>query len=330
MQQLKKIDDPQNNNSFVGEPNSENILGIQLNEFDPTLPTKLYEYLFLSDNSDPEKDNNDGIILDYNNEMKEIDYSKYFIKHTTEVHRGKIINLLNISPNAQKLKEKFVTDYDVLHYFNQDIDTMKNYDITKEENLNVIINLPQRTFLETLLETFNDDDAIIRQFLVDFPRQDIYLNGCRVKTIDDLFMGLSRYNRMVYFGNPVPILNKGTPRNMIINWRYYISLFMLTLVLTCQSSFFHSFTHLHNKMSKMKNVLEQNKQNLISVVNIYVTDYSERQKINLNVTCESFSCSLSATYKIINILDETILFRVKTETLFDLDSDTCIIVYETS
>ena len=99
---------------------------------------------------------------------------------------------------------------------------------------------------------------------------------------------------------------------------------MLCMLLICQSSFFVSFMHLHNKEIKMKNMLDPDDPKN----NIHVADMKEKNRIDLYITLNSFSCSFNAKYRILDILEDITIYNVKTETLLSLDSDICLITYD--
>lgn len=247
-----------------------------------------------------------------------VDYSRYFEEYVRNVRIEKFANLLNVSRSAEKLKKIFLNGRGhIPHLYEQDVDISNNYDVTKKENIDTIISISRQNFLNLVMETYPDDDAIVKQFLLDLPRQDVYLNGHRIMTIDNLFMGLSMHNKLIYLDQ---LTTKSRP---------HISTMMLALLLICQSSFFVSFLHLHNKIGKMKSVLDGDKQYKDDHRhNIHVTDLKERDRIDINVTPETFSSSFGASYRILDITEDKTLFKVQTETLFDLSSDMCLIVYE--
>lgn len=250
--------------------------------------------------------------------QQSVDYSKYFEEYVRNIRIEKFANLLNISRSADKLKKLFLNGRgQIPHLYEQDVDVTNNYDITKKENIDTIISISRQNFVNLVLETYPDDDAIVKQFLLDLPRQDVYLNGHKIKTIDNLFMGLSMHNKLIY-------LDQATPKS-----RPHISTMMMALLLICQSSFFVSFLHLHNKVGKMKSILDGDVQYKNDQRhNVHVADLKERDRIDISVTAETFSCSFGASYRILDITEDRTLFKVQTETLFDINSDTCLIVYE--
>ena len=247
-----------------------------------------------------------------------VDYSKYFEVYIRNNRIEKFSNLLNISRSSEKLKNIFLNGNGHIPYlYEQEEDIINNYDVTKKENINTMISISRQYFLHHILETYPDDDAIVKQFLLDLPRQDIYLNGHMIKTIDNLFMGLSMHNKLIYCDQ---LISKSRP---------HISTMMLALLMICQSSFCVSFCHLHNKVEKLKSVLNLNKHYKNDYRhNVHVADLKERNIIDINVTEETFSCSFRASYRIVDISEDTTLFKVQAETLFDLNSDLCLIIYE--
>jgi hypothetical protein len=99
---------------------------------------------------------------------------------------------------------------------------------------------------------------------------------------------------------------------------------LLALLLICQSSFFVSFVHLHNKMQKMKDNISDMKD---SRHNLHVV-HNNKNNINIIITHDTFLCSFDAFYKIIDTSTNETVYNVNAETLFDLDSDISLIVYK--
>ena len=264
------------------------------------------------------KINNKTLIIDNTNIQQSIDYSKFFEVYIRNSRIKKFASLINISRTPDKLKSFFFDETLQIQYiYEQDVDIANKYDITKKENIDTITSISQQKFLALVLETYPDDDAIIKQFMLDLPRQDVYLNGQKIKKIDDLFMGLSIHNKLIYFNQSI-----STSRSCI-------SIMMIALLLICQSSFYVSFLHLHNKVGKMKSIID----NDVLYINdhrhnIHVTDLKERNRIIMSISEGTFSCSFDANYRILDIMKDRILFKVQAETLFDINTDTCLIVYE--
>lgn len=259
--------------------------------------------------------------------IRSIKYSKYFEPYVRNVRIDKFSNLLNISKSAEKLKTIFFNGVgQIAHFHDQSTDITNNYDVTKKENIDTIISISRQNFLNLILEVYPNDDAIIKQFLVDFPRQDVFLNGRQIFQIDNLLMELSTYNKMINLDNFIEI--KPKPDTKLFGSKSHISTMMLTLAMICQSSFYVSFFHLHDKITKLKSTLDLDaKMENDYRYNVHVTDFKERNQIRVNTTKNSFSCAIEASYKIMDIVEEKTLYKITTETLFDLDSDTCIIVY---
>jgi hypothetical protein len=298
------------------------------------------------------------------NLVDKIDYSQFFTKHINYVRSGKLARLMDISRTPQKLKQRYLLDQNnIADYFEQKDDISNNYDITLQENINKITSMYGRDFLVEVLGTYNSEEAILKQCLADFPRQDIYINGTQILTIDELFFKLGpinkymnlntiigtdinqymeKYEKIMNRRNDNPLSDNDTYQSRMVyksNKDATISLIMLCSVFICQSSFYRSFVHLHNKLTRMKCISNQPHDldhSIISVNdetdlknNIYLSDYSERSRVDFTITKDQFKCALSTAYKIIDITDENILFKINSETLFDIDNDICLIAYQT-
>ena len=302
-----------------------------LDKMKPILSEHLYSILFRDDETLDVTDIIDVNDLDaVNKKSKIIDYSIFFEEHTKTLKFEKFIEVLAISSVYDRYKKLFLNNDNnnnnnnaIIQIANQIIDQTTdistNYDISEKTNANTIVSIPKKTFLELSLETYPNDTAIIRQYLLDIPRQDVYINGFHIENIDNVISILGKFNK------DVKINVKG---------RETISILMLTLALTCQSSFFMSFVHLHNKCVKMhdgiSNDPEFNKNdNIDPRLNMHVCDSKDKNVISIHVTENSYKCSFGARYKVINVTTSEMMYEVNTEILLDLDNDNGLIVYET-
>lgn len=372
----------QSNVSNMQEPTSVEYVITHLKtirEKRPHMDQRLYQRLF-GDNSSENCINNDGLtegssltIPPMVDESVKIDYSRFFARHIKHVQCEKIIKLMDISKSPQKLKNRYVSEQNnIVDYFDQKEDILNNYDVTRRENINKITSMYGRDFLVEVLGTYRTEESILKQFLADFPRQDIFLNGSQILSIDELFVKLGPFNKMINLNTIIGAdinqymeryektsigaillesnnlgddLDKTAHSRMVFkaNKDATISLIMLSIVFICQSSFYQSFAHLHNKITRMKNVLntplvprdsnpceiDLNSHEIDPKNNIYLSDHSERCRADFTITKDHFKCALSAAYKIIDVTDENILFKVNSETLFDIDNDLCLITYHT-
>lgn len=265
----------------------------------------LTSYLFSYDNIKPEY-SYDG--TEYK-EYFEIEYRKLMINQLKEQ--------LNISPSIKRFNDKFLSRKNLSYYHNIKDDIDNNYNIDIPENLNNIIHFKQIEFIYNIYETYVTNEDIVKQFTLDFPRHKVFVNNKQYILIDELFNILSKYNRKI---DVTDKLNTTT--------------FMLSLLLICQSSFYMSFIHIHNKINKMKeNYILNAKLDLydtdnIPLLNYHVTDTKKVNEIHLTIDDFRLCCTFIASYKVMNVSTEKIIYQIKAETIFDLNFDECLIVYE--
>lgn len=292
------------------------ILTLDNMQFD--LCEHMYTILF-NNNNDEYKDNNNT----------NIDYSVYFEEHIRSLKFDKFITILKISSTFDRYTQLFINedatkivDKFVDQIVDQQTDLTMRYDISNKTNANTIISISKQNFLELSLETYPDDVSIIRQCLLDLPRQDVYINGTFITDIDQMLHLLGSFN------NEMKIKTKK---------RSIISTTMLAIALICQSSFFMSFLHLHNKCTKMHNSIVENpkckedpkckKENEFRL-NMHVCDMNDRNIVTFYISRDSFKCSFSAKYRVVDVIAVETLYVVKTEILIDIFNDTGLIVYE--
>ena len=199
-------------------------------------------------------------------------------------------------------------------YYDDQYDMNVNYNVLNRINQNNIIKGKSLKFMEILVETYPDDEKIMKQFLLDFPRNTVYVNGKMIQTVDDFFEVITPFNREYV------MYNENGDRKRIIATIPYAMTFV------CQSSFYPSFIHLFNKLQKLRE-LEPDTDDLN---NVHFTNTNERNVIEINVTQEKIQCALIAGFKLIDIQnEENVLYGVKAETIFDTDMDDYLIVYKT-
>jgi len=308
---------------------------LTLDKMNPVLCEHMYTILFNNNNEECKNDNNE-------NENENIDYSVYFKEYIRSLKFDKFITILQISSTFDRYTQLFINDnttkiidnidnidksdkVDHVSKFvdqivDQKTDLSIKYDISDKNNANTIISISKQNFLELSLETYPDDVSIIRQCLLDLPRQDVYINGTFITDIDQMLHLLGDFNK------ELKINTKG---------RNTISTTMLAIALICQSSFFMSFLHLHNKCTKMHSSITENiaedpkciKENEIRL-NTHVCDMNERHVVTFYISHDSFKCSFSAKYRVVDVLAVETLYAVKTEILIDIFTDTGLIVYD--
>ena len=319
-----------------------------LDEIKPVLCERMYNILFdhNEDDNNEDKDNkfHESFISSKINEI--IDYSTYFEENVKVLKLEKFIKILKISYSFNKYCTIFLNEDNIYtSIVDKTTDLNTKYDISDKNNINTIISISKQDFLELSLETYPDDTAIIRQFIVDLPRQDVFINGVPIKDIDHMLFLLGQFNRDV----------KINTKN-----RSSINTTMLSVALVCQSSFFMSFVHLLDKCKKMHTMLTQSIQsdpnstsNTTSMItpefietaqyplqslskanlddprlNMHVFDVKERDVISFTINHDTYKCSFGAKYRIVDITTDTTLYNIYTEILIDLDSDTGLIVYD--
>ena len=125
-----------------------------------------------------------------------------------------------------------------------------------------------------------------------------------VHTPDQLFVALSRSNHIIQ-----------------INQSKQISSMMLGLLFTCQSSFFMSFQHMHEKMNRLNR--SSNTRDTLHVV-------SGNQKNHIHlVTGDTLACTMTGHYKVIDTEDEQTVYCIDATTIVDMSIDICVVVYQT-
>lgn len=203
---------------------------------------------------------------------------------------------------------------EVKNYYDDEYDMMSNYDMMNEMNVNCIVKGMSRNFMDILIDTYPDDEKIVKQFMLDFPRNTVSVNNQQVDSVDKFVEMLTPFNR-----NHV-MFNEDGNRKRVLG----IIPFIMSFV--CQSSFYPSYIHLFNKLQKMKDTNSWNN----GLNNIHLTDTKERNTIEINVTEDKIQCALIACFQLIDVgLEENVLYSIKAETLFDSDMDNYLIVYKT-
>ena len=296
-----------------------------INQYQPKLCSHIYDRLF----------NDDFLLIENYNVHSKNDYSKYFEENVKLLKIQKVIEILSTSESYDRLVKKFVKNGDLNEYYENDtidfvepsriaslgckhdtIDFVEpsriasdNYNILKHKNLNNIVSITNEKFINLLLESYHSDNNIVEQCLLDITREDIIINNVLVNTIDQLFLILSRYNKEV---------------NVCSN-RHNISLMLLCILIICQSSFYVSFVHIHNKIKQIKH----NYPDDDTIKNLELIDGKERKKIIFNISCNTLRCELIGTYRIIDIESTETKYNILARLLYDYYNDTALIVNET-
>lgn len=279
------------------------------------LTVEMYEYLFVNNNDNINNENNNDNNMSNNTKLITAKYLPYFDENCIYMRNIKIVKLMMISKTFNNLKNKFINDNQINNYFNQNDDIEQNYDITKKKNIDIITSIQANTFLNIIFETYSDDDSIIKQFLVDFPRQEIYVNGLKYTNIDDILMEFSKYNREL----KLDIGNSNIKNTTCM---------LLALLFICQSSFYVSFMHMYNKLQKLKDVLNTNDDWNNPYHNLHIIDHKNKDKIEIIMTDKKLCCAFIGGCKIIDTTNEEIIHTIRSQILFNLDIDSCLICFE--
>ncbi len=207
-----------------------------------------------------------------------------------------------------------MTKFRNLNVFENEAETDQLIDMSKKENIDNVIIIDRNNFFKIIRESYKRDEDIIKQFLIDFDRTDISINSTIYHEVDQLFLELSKYNKLITFEDS----------------DIKITIMILSMLLMCQSSFYFSFVYLYSKINRMKDQLTKNddENNSDPRLNYSLVSRREKSNIDLIITNDMLECSFKANY---NIIDETtgdVIIKVKTETIFNTKSDEAMILYE--
>jgi hypothetical protein len=180
-----------------------------------------------------------------------------------------------------------------------------------------IVSIESRTFLNSILDTYESDTDIINQFLRDFFRQIVTINDIVYNNIDDLLLELSASNRKTNIRS-----KSGKP----------ISTMMLLLLITCQSSHYLSYLYSHNAITDIRDMITAfdpegsdprtgyfvMNSNEFNVTNIWIDHIDVRPEVG---------CIIDSTYKIFDTNNCEKIYDIKAKTIFNESSDRCMICY---
>jgi hypothetical protein len=178
-----------------------------------------------------------------------------------------------------------------------------------------IVSIESRTFLNSILETYDSDKAIVNQFLHDFFRQIVSINDVVYDDIDALFLELSTSNRKTGIRSKA-----GKP----------ISTMMLLLLITCQSSHYLSYLYLHNAVTEVRDrMIKVNESDPRS--GYYVMNSNEFNVTNIIVdhidVRPDVGCIIDSTYKVLDTKNCKKIYNIKAQTIFNEKSERCLIRY---
>lgn len=266
----------------------------------PHIHKDLYLYLF---EETPQKCNISDIS----------DYKKYFEKYVISTRIKKFSKLIKISKSPEMLHKFLITGEQLI--IDRYYDIEKKYDVMIKDNINTVVGISRDEFINSANETYKDDSSIIRQSLLDFPRETIYVNGVLITDIDEMIKILTPYNRMVNINGDI---------NVNIKTKKQITTSLLALLMICQSSFYVSFIHIFNKILKLKELILDTTDERH---NLHLVHGENKIGVNITISSDTFLCSFDARYKLIDIVKNETIRYIDTEILFDIDSDISLVVY---
>jgi hypothetical protein len=289
----------------------EKLMGIELE-----LPACILQRLFEEEKED-ERTNNQTMVDFFGKFMEWENYDRFHSLVSISRSCDQIVEThcyVEDQNQDQDFETQRIKCPQMKKYYDDEYDMNVNYNVLNRINQNNIIKGKSQRFMEILVETYSDDEKIMKQFLLDFPRNTVYVNGKMIQTVDDFFEVITPFNREYVMYN-----ENGDRKRVIATIPY-------AMTFVCQSSFYPSFIHLFNKLQKLRE-LEPDTDDLN---NVHFTNTNERNVIEINVTQEKIQCALIAGFKLIDIQnEENVLYGVKAETIFDTDMDDYLIVYKT-
>lgn len=192
-----------------------------------------------------------------------------------------------------------------------------------ETSSEFVLSIEAKEFLNSILETYDSDRAIVNQFLHDFFRQVVSINDVVHEDIDSLFLELSNSNRKTKIRS-----KSGKP----------ISTMMLLLLITCQSSHYLSYLYPHNAVTDIRDrVAEQgelDEENKFkdSRAACYVMNSSEFNIMNIIIdhidVRPEIGCIIDSAYKIFDTQEDQKVYDIKAQTIFSERAERCMIRYK--
>lgn len=273
----------------------------QLGDINKILPDELYRRLFLEH---PKTE------TDVSGKSTD-EYKLHVIETIKDMERMMVIEMLKISRCSQNYIDKFINK--TANLSNPIDDIQKYCDVSNLDNIDVVLSVPRDNFLDIILESYPNDEAIIKQAMIDIPRHNICINSNIIKNLDEMLFHLSTFNRQLFLD---------------CTKRHNITLIMLVILLSCQSSFFLSFAHLHKKIENMMEILKNdNIPEDDPKYSISLADMGRKKEIKFYVDKDSLKISFVVYYRLFDRNTERLISGIRTETLFDLDTDVCLLTY---
>ena len=190
--------------------------------------------------------------------------------------------------------------------------SVQNFDdfFVPEENSDFAITIDSRVFLDSIIETYKSDSSIINQFLQDFARQIVTINGVIYDDMDSFFMELSSSNRKT------KIMSHHKPGKKM-------STMMLLLLITCQSSHYLSYTYPFNAINRFREKTNKNyyaiSRSEMNVTNIIVDHIDIRPQVG---------CVIDSSYRIVDTDNNVDIYYVDSQTFFNEKTKVCVIRYK--
>jgi len=252
-----------------------------------------------------------------------------------------------INPMCEKfvlIREHCLDETNELDGWDTSDESCDNKNIINSNNFSDIVSFEVSNFINLILESYHDEESIIRQFFDDYKRFNITINGNTYTTFSDFVSAILPFNSDIKIDNLKNVEKAGSTGTSKDEGK--ISMIMLILLLSCQSSMFISFEYIHNKLTKMKN--ESAKMGKISrsvkmkkrmsgskyhvkrdpnIYEIMLADTRERKDIIFECQKNYLRCIYKSKYKIISTSSGEPLMYIEVEMSFDINSKTGLIIY---
>ena len=183
----------------------------------------------------------------------------------------------------------YSTDTNILSWYKTCLEG--EIDLAIPSSLSVIINT--KHFIDEMIKSYEDKNDIMKQFVLDFSRLQIYINNEKITDLE----------------STIHIFTK-------IEGRENINGLLFSALLCCQSSFYFSLIFLHNNILDSEKVRTTDKNNIPKTIKLQITE----NKINKLI--------LETEYKFINIELGKEVYTIKSGTEIDFESINSLLTYE--
>jgi hypothetical protein len=196
--------------------------------------------------------------------------------------------------------------------------------IAKPKNIIIdemsLVTLDKDYYIDTICSSYNDENDIMKQFHVDLPRTEVYVNGelCRKgedliwKILDILeYNGKKKKKQLIRSPDFMSLqkLKKTEMRDVIL----------FAMLIVCQTSFYVSYEFLFEKKNKYYGD------------DFHIVDNGDRKKVSIKIDDNDFTAIMESNYKLIRTNDfgeEEIIQIINSEFVFPRESDKCNIFYK--